>query len=120
MALPQAQFILRQPGGRRRRRRPLAASYGFDEGLRRYRRNDASGNNYNGTITGASWTAGKISNGALSFNGTGDYVSIPRMNYDEITVSAWFYRNSADTANADAILGVGDGTPTPNFRKESS
>ncbi|MEK7234702.1 MAG: LamG-like jellyroll fold domain-containing protein [Elusimicrobiota bacterium] len=82
----------------------LKASYNFDEGLGAVVY-DASGNNFNGTISGAAWTAGKVGNSALSFNGTSNYVSIPRMNYDEITVSAWFYRNSADTANADAILG---------------
>ena len=27
------------------------------------------------------------------------------MNYDEITVSAWFYKNANDTVNADAIFG---------------
>ena len=64
---------------------------------------DSAGTN-NGTITGATFTAGKIGNG-LSFNGTSDYVSVPRMNYDEITVSAWFYKNANDTVNADAIFG---------------
>ena len=27
------------------------------------------------------------------------------MNYDEISVSAWFYKNANDTTNADAIFG---------------
>ena len=66
---------------------------------------DSSDNNYNGTITGATWTSGKVGSNALSFNGTSNYVSIPRMNYDEISISAWFYRNSVDATNADAILG---------------
>src|SRR3990167_3907279 len=65
---------------------------------------DSSGNNRNGTITGATWTTGKIG-GALSFNGTSNYVSIPSLNYDEISVSAWFYRNSVDTAAPDTIFG---------------
>src|SRR3989344_7787547 len=64
---------------------------------------DSAGTN-NGTVTGATFTAGKINNG-LSFNGTSNYVSVPRMNYDEITVSAWFYKNTNDTVNADVIFG---------------
>src|SRR3989344_209940 len=64
---------------------------------------DSAGTN-NGTITGATFTAGKIGNG-LSFNGTSDYVSVPRMNYDEITVSAWFYKTANDAINSDAIWG---------------
>src|SRR3989338_5094729 len=40
---------------------------------------DSAGTN-NGTITGATFTTGKINN-ALSFNGTSNYISVPRMNY---------------------------------------
>ncbi|OOP54923.1 MAG: hypothetical protein AYP45_17710 [Candidatus Brocadia carolinensis] len=43
--------------------------------------------------------------GGLSFSGFGNNVSIPRMNYDEISFSAWFYKNVNDTTNADAIFG---------------
>ena len=64
---------------------------------------DSAGTN-NGAVTGAIWTTGKLNN-ALSFNGTSNYVSVPRMNYEEITVSAWFYKNANDTVNADAIWG---------------
>jgi hypothetical protein len=40
---------------------------------------DASGNGYNGAITGASWVAGKYGN-ALSFSGTfSNYVSVPNL-----------------------------------------
>ena len=65
---------------------------------------DSAGTN-NGTIYNASSAIGKINN-AFSFNGsTNNYVSIPPLNYDEISVSAWFYRNSVDTAAPDAIFG---------------
>ena len=40
----------------------------------------------------------------LSFNGTTDYVSMPVNNNDEISVSAWFYKNSNDTVNNDTIF----------------
>src|SRR3989338_5105623 len=63
---------------------------------------DSVGTN-TGTVSGATFTAGKIGN-ALSFNGTTNYVSVPRMNYDEITLSAWFYKNANDTTYADAIF----------------
>lgn len=39
------------------------------------------------------------------FDGIDDSISIPQMNYDEITVSVWFNRYSKDSVNADAILG---------------
>src|SRR3989338_6799822 len=64
---------------------------------------DSVGTN-TGTVTGATFTAGKINNG-LSFNGTSNYVSVPRMNYDEISISAWFYKTANDIVNANTIFG---------------
>src|SRR3989344_5147390 len=55
---------------------------------------DSAGTN-NGAVTGAIWTTGKLNN-ALSFNGTSNYVSVPRMNYEEITVSGWVNKNGQD------------------------
>ncbi|MDG6026013.1 MAG: hypothetical protein E3K40_04710 [Candidatus Brocadia sp.] len=77
--------------------------YKFDEGSGTTA-TDSSGNGKHGTVNGATRTAGKFG-GALNFNGTSNYVSIPFLNYDEISVSAWFYRNSVDTANPDTIFG---------------
>ena len=70
------------------------AYYTLDEGVGTTA-TDSSGNNRNGTITGATWTTGKIG-GALNFDGN-DYVTIPSMNYDEISVSAWFNKNVSGT-----------------------
>ncbi|OOP57492.1 MAG: hypothetical protein AYP45_03110 [Candidatus Brocadia carolinensis] len=81
----------------------LAGHWKFDEGSGTVA-NDSSGNNRNGTVNGAAWSTGKNGDG-LRFDGTNDYVSIPRMNYDEISISAWFYKNAKDTSNADAIFG---------------
>ena len=81
----------------------LEAQYAFDEGTGTTAK-DSSGNNRNGAITKATWTTGKIG-GALNFNGTNNYVSVQPLNYDEISVSAWFYRNSVDTAAPDTIFG---------------
>jgi hypothetical protein len=65
---------------------------------------DSSGSGNSGTINGATWTTGK-SGGGLSFDGVDDYVSVPLINNDEISISAWFYRNAIDTTRNDAILG---------------
>ncbi|MCC6544791.1 MAG: VCBS repeat-containing protein [Nitrospirae bacterium] len=65
---------------------------------------DSSGSGNSGIINGAIWTTGK-SGGGLSFDGVDDYVSVPLINNDEISISAWFYRNAIDTTYADAIFG---------------
>src|SRR3989344_4635920 len=50
---------------------------------------DSAGTN-NGTIIGATFTAGKIGNG-LSFNGTSDYITLSSIlpSFPEFTASAW-------------------------------
>ena len=80
----------------------LQAHYAFDEGMENIA-NDLSGNGNNGTINGAVWITGKIGD-ALSFNGIDDYVSVPCMNSDEISISAWFYKNEDDMTSADALF----------------
>lgn len=82
----------------------LVFLYTFDEGLGTIV-NDTSGNGNDGTIIGATWTTGK-SRGALSFDGRDDYVSVPRINNDEVSICAWFYKNANDTNGADAIFGA--------------
>ncbi|OOP55538.1 MAG: hypothetical protein AYP45_14255 [Candidatus Brocadia carolinensis] len=81
----------------------LMAYYAFDDGWGTIA-NDSSGNSNNGTLNGATWTTGKLKK-ALSYNGTSSCVIVPRMNYDDISISAWFFKNSNDTINADAVFG---------------
>ncbi len=81
----------------------LMAYYTFDEGSGTIA-GDSSGNSNNGTLNGAKWTTDKTKE-ALSFNGISNYVTVPCMNYDDISISAWFFKNSNDTKNADAIFG---------------
>lgn len=81
----------------------LLAHYKFDEGIGRVA-SDSSGNGNNGSISGATWIVGKIGNG-LSFDGVNDYVRVPRMNYDEISICAWFLKNGNDTIRGDGIFG---------------
>ena len=55
---------------------------------------DLSGNNNTGTLTGASWTTGKL-NGALSFNGTSNYVTMGnptalQFGTNSFTIMNWF------------------------------
>jgi hypothetical protein len=67
---------------------------------------DYSGNGNDGVlVNGPTWTTGQI-NQALGFDGVDDYVSIPVMNNEEISIAAWFYKNSNDTTMADAIFGA--------------
>ncbi len=57
---------------------------------------DSAGNN-DGTIYGATWTSGQI-DGALDFDGTGDYVNVGNDNsldVDAFTISAWVYRRQS-------------------------
>jgi hypothetical protein len=81
---------------------------------------DASGHGDAGTIYGATRTESGGCGGALLFNGTGSYVSIPFTTQNhpekEITVSAWFYVDSSDPQtlvssyeNGGYWLGFGDG-----------
>jgi hypothetical protein len=66
----------------------LAAWWKFDETSGTIAHDSAGANN--GNVYGATWTTGKI-DGALSFDGTNDYVDCGSgpSNYDNITVSAW-------------------------------
>jgi hypothetical protein len=56
---------------------------------------DSSGNNYNGTITGATWFNDPVHGWCLNFDGSGDWVSIPdtaALNITgDITIAAWVY-----------------------------
>ena len=80
----------------------LLAHYALDEGSGDIAV-DSSGNGNDGTINGATWTTGK-DGGGLGFDGVNDYVTIPLINNDEVSVSAWFYKNANDTTRNDAIF----------------
>jgi hypothetical protein len=86
-----------------------AAHWEFDEGDGNTAY-DSVGNN-DGNIYGAQWTTGQI-NGALDFNGVGDYVEVadsPELRFDgtePFSVSLWFERLS-DMPDNEYLLAKG-------------
>lgn len=81
-------------------RGPLGASYAFDAGSGTTAV-DGTGNTNTGVLqTGATWSAGKVGAGALSFNGTTGYVDVntPVLNTAETyTVATWVKLNNVTT-----------------------
>lgn len=77
------------------------AEYKFDEKIGTVA-NDTSGNNNNGTITGATWARGKIGS-AMSFDGTDDYVNLTHYTLNGqgvVTYSAFIKTSNASTTGA--------------------
>jgi arylsulfatase A-like enzyme len=69
--------------------------------------NDSSGNGKNGTVmNGAVWTTGGKLNGALDFDGTDDYVSIPYIvnPSTNFTAALWVKLEATAGTNAQIIL----------------
>jgi hypothetical protein len=88
----------------------LVAHWKFDDGSGKIAA-DSSGNGHNGTLIGdTSWAKGVL-NGALAFDGDGDYVDIGKSpDFDienQITVSAWIKVNAFDR-DWQSIVAKGD------------
>jgi hypothetical protein len=68
---------------------------------------DSSGHGHDGTITGTQWVAGPV-DGALSFDGVGDYVVAPPETWssieNEVTVAFWAYGDPDLQPNHDVIF----------------
>ena len=88
----------------------LIVYYTFDNGTAV----DDSGNNNNGTISGAIATVGKIG-GALSFDGVNDQVSIATLNHNigtgDFTWSAWIYPRRIGYKTYEGVMSVGSYSP---------
>ena len=74
----------------------LVAWYDFDGDV-----SDASDNAHNGSVFGASFAESPL-NGAVSFDGTDDYLEIPTSSVfedmvHELTLSAWFKKTNSNT-----------------------
>jgi len=84
----------------------LVASWHFDEGsgTTAY---DSSGNNYDGTVSGAIWDNGKF-NKALNFDGTDDRVDCGDIDaLDSVTaisITAWVYRHGNGVGDWNGIV----------------
>lgn len=76
--------------------------------------NDQSGNNYNGTVSGAILTSDRFgnTNSAYSFNGTSDYITVAdnstlRLSNTDYSISVWVYETSR-TSTQEAIISKRD------------
>ncbi len=88
----------------------LVAYYTFDEGTGT-RVGDSSGNGNHGTVNGnPNWVSG-IYNGAMAFDGVGDYVDCGKgaslVIRDSITISCWI-KVAAFARDWETIVGMGD------------
>jgi hypothetical protein len=86
----------------------LASYWKFDDGSGATTVDSSVNATYTGTLQGnTSWTTGQI-NGALSFDGTGDYVTAsPVSTALPVTMCAWFKLGTTGTFN---IVSLGDNT----------
>jgi hypothetical protein len=101
----------------------IVAAYPLDEGSGQTVL-DAAGNHYNGVLGSSTngenadptWTSG-ISGGALEFNGSGDYVTIPDVDglrmLGSMTIEAWF--KPAQLGRTGVLVGKG-GSDQRNYR----
>lgn len=90
--------------------RGLVGHWTFDEGKGSLARDVSGRDNHGSIMGGANWTEGRIG-GALQFDGTDDFVSIPNESAFDIrgpvTVSAWI-RVESFTNSFQAIVTKGD------------
>ena len=95
----------------------LAVAYDFEEesGTTLI---DVSGNGHTGTISGATWTAGRIG-GALSFDGLDDHVTIAAAPWLDLSTSgsvhAWVRLNTVGKWHALVAKGNSNSDPAHNY-----
>jgi len=82
--------------------------------------NDASGNNYNGRIVGATPCQDRFgkANSAFSFNGVDNYISfesVPLKQIDNCSLSAWINPVSIDQNSMAVCMGYDDGSVGNGF-----
>lgn len=80
---------------------------------------DATGNGYNGTVSGATVTASSLHGSAYLFNGSSDYIAINdntnlRLAGGQGSVSAWFWPRSAGSNTAGRIIDKSTDTVATN------
>ncbi|MEK7499467.1 MAG: LamG domain-containing protein, partial [Patescibacteria group bacterium] len=82
----------------------LVGYWNFDEGSGAVA-NDTSDNNNNGTINGATWVAGKVGNGALSFDGVDDNINLGNMTtFDGSAYATWSFWTKPNALVSGQVL----------------
>jgi hypothetical protein len=69
---------------------------------------DVSGNSNNGTLTNGPTYSSDVG-GAIVFDGTNDYVSIPDINFTAATIDIWVYINAYDVGGSVFVYQSGNG-----------
>lgn len=89
---------------------PPIAQWNFEENSGNIAK-DTSGNNNNGTISGATWTLGQNNKGAgLSFSNNQHIISTGVTLDNSFTIESWVY--TTDSTNSKTIISKGDGSTT--------
>ena len=101
---------------------PVAA-YGFNEGSGTTL-TDSSGHGLNGTVSGATWTTAGKYGGALSFNGSSNYVDLgnatPWALTGSATWSAWVYATGTPADDGQIISKSGGASGTVGWQLKTS
>ena len=98
----------------------LAAWWKFDDGSGTTA-SDATGNGHTGTlVNGPTWSTAGESGGAIQFNGTNQYVDIPKsqspvLGSGAFTISAWVKITSTSTGTWQTILQQGEWNGSPSY-----
>jgi hypothetical protein len=82
----------------------LAGCWGFDETAGSVA-SDSSGNNFDGSVSGAVWESSGQIDGALDFDGTDDYVNttIDSDTLEQVSFCAWFNSDDAGSIGDDEV-----------------
>src|SRR5580765_3113499 len=111
VGLTTALFMVARPTRVTAQSAGLVAAYSFNEGGGTTLI-DVSGHNLNGTIVGATWTAGGRFGNALSFNGANSYVDLGNPTALQLTgsmtIEAWI-NAAANPANDGQIVAKSNG-----------
>src|SRR3989344_8218774 len=98
----------------------LVAQYAFNDGAGASAA-DSSGNANTATLNGGvAWVAGKVGTGAVSLDGTNDYIDAPHsasnsVSGNAVSISAWVYRTNTDLAPHIIAAKVVPGHSPPFF-----
>ena len=99
------------------------AAYGFNEGSGTTL-TDSSGHGLNGTVSGATWTTAGKYGGALSFNGSSNYVDLgnatPWALTGSATWSAWVYATGTPADDGQIIAKSGGGATPSGWQLKTS